>query len=120
MRHGTGRVKVELALSDFELDSSRAAALGLAANEAMTNSFKYAFEGPGEGRLRIELSSLRGRVEFAVEDDGPGFPAGFDPLKDGDIGYALMADKARELRGRLTVGGGAGGRGARVQISFPA
>jgi nitrate/nitrite-specific signal transduction histidine kinase len=55
-----------------------------------------------------------------VEDDGPGFAAGFDPARDGDIGFALMADKARELGGRLSAGSGPAGRGARVRISFPA
>jgi PAS domain S-box-containing protein len=116
---GSGRVRIELALSRLELEPGRAAALGLAANEAMTNSFKYAFAGTAEGRLRVELSSSKGRAIFAIEDDGPGFPSGFDPSKDGDLGYALMADKARELGGRLAAGGGSSGRGARVQIDFP-
>jgi PAS domain S-box-containing protein len=108
---GSGRVSMEFALSRLELDSKRASALGLAANEAITNSFKYAFAEGGRGRIKVELALSRGRVLFAVEDDGPGFPCGFDPLRDGDIGYALLAEKARELGGKLTAGPGSGGQG---------
>jgi two-component sensor histidine kinase len=114
------RIAFELELANLSLDPARAAALGLAANEAMTNSFKYAFSGGASGgRLRIRLSASKGIALFAVEDDGPGFPELFDPARDGDIGFALMSDKARELGGRLSTGRGAGGRGARIQISFP-
>ena len=113
------RVRLELALSKIELDSERAAALGLVANEAMTNSYKYAFAGARRGLLKVELAVSGKKAIFAVEDDGPGFPAGFDPLRDGDIGFALMADKARELGGLLSTRSGEGGRGARVEIAFP-
>lgn len=125
-----GEVRLDLSLQSLVLDGKRAAALGLAANEAMTNSYKYAFASdrlrassctrPTAGTLKIRLSVSGKTAAFLVEDDGPGFPAGFDPARDGDIGFALMIDKARELGGRLVAGPGSRGRGARVEISFPA
>jgi two-component sensor histidine kinase len=109
--------ELELDLEPLFLDRRRATALGLAANEATTNAIKYAFSGGRGGTLRVELRRDGDRARFAVEDDGPGFPPGFDAERDGDFGLDLLALEAGELGGTLRLNGGPG---ARVEIDFPA
>jgi PAS domain S-box-containing protein len=115
--------RMELRLDHLALDAKRAIALGLAANEAITNAYKYAFAGGRAGIILIELSVTESQARFAVSDDGPGFKEGFDPAADGDFGFRLIALEAAELRGKLEIGpglGGPSGPGARLEIVFPA
>jgi PAS domain S-box-containing protein len=76
--------------------------LGLIATEAVTNSLKH-----GQGRIRVLLARREANLELAIEDDGPGFPTGFDPAKDGQgLGMRMIATLAQARGGRITVGAG--------------
>lgn len=85
------------------------------------NVFSHTAEGTGLS-VRVLGSGLR--VALLVEDDGPGFPHGFDPLRGdspaGSTGLGL--DIARRLTessgGRFTMMTKSGG-GARVRIELP-
>ncbi len=117
-------VELELELEPLSLDPRRATALGLAANEMGTNAIKYAFADRRKGRLRVTLRREGGEISLAVEDDGPGFPRGFDPQRDGGFGLEFLALEARELGGELRLGSSRGSRrgrprGARIELAFP-
>ena len=67
-------IKLESEIAQVEIATERAQAIGLIANEFMTNSFKYAFRDRG-GTLTITLSHRDGEATLALADDGPGMPA---------------------------------------------
>lgn len=75
-------------------------ALGLIAAEAVTNAIKH-----GEGHIRVGLVRSDEHLEMAIEDDGPGFPEGFDPMRDGrGLGMRMIASLAQWRGGRLVMG----------------
>jgi two-component sensor histidine kinase len=59
----------------------------------------------------------RGRNEgsLRVTDNGPGFPAGFDPGKGATLGFVLITQLVRQIDGTLTVDCDGG---ARLQVDF--
>jgi two-component sensor histidine kinase len=42
-------------------------------NEAVTNSFKYAFKGLNSGKIEISLTEIKGNYHLTVKDNGHGF-----------------------------------------------
>jgi PAS domain S-box-containing protein len=75
-------------------------ALGLIAAEAVTNSIKH-----GEGEIRVCLIKGDANLHLTVEDEGPGFPPGFDPATDGKgLGMRMIVSLAQARGGKVTVG----------------
>jgi PAS domain S-box-containing protein len=101
-------------------------AIGIIATELMTNAQKY---GRGATTLRLRRDGRGGGVELAVEDEGPGLPAGYDPaaaagsqdLAAGGPGRGLsmrvVATLARQLGAGLEVDRAA--PGGRVVLRLP-
>jgi signal transduction histidine kinase len=81
--------------------------------EAITNIVKHA----RAAEVRVSIRPAEGGVAVAVEDDG----AGFDPgrVRRGH-GLTSLESRVAELGGRIAWSAGAGGRGARMDIWFPA
>ena len=74
----------------------------------------------GRGAITIRARHQDGRLVVEVEDDGPGAPAGRDPLSSG-VGLAATAERLQLLYGenqRLEVESPAGG-GFRVRVWVP-
>ncbi len=112
-------VALSLSLSPLTMGYKKAGAIGLIVNEAVTNAFKYGMDRKKGGRLFVKLGpTRRGERHLVIEDQGPGFPKGFDPQRDGDFGLALMAGEARDLGGSFSIGK-AEGQGARIEVVFP-
>ncbi|MBF9234952.1 sensor histidine kinase [Microvirga alba] len=77
-------------------------ALGLIAAEGVTNSIKH-----GEGHIRVRVMRGGANLEMTIEDDGPGLPIGFDPLRDGQgLGMRMIASLAQSRGGKIEVGAG--------------
>jgi PAS domain S-box-containing protein len=99
------------------LQPERMAALGLLVTELVTNALKY-----GQGAVALRLRLKRGpeggpaceQAVVEVEDQGVGFPEGFDPVHSTGLGMRVALAMARQLRGELTVG-----PGACVAVRFP-
>jgi two-component system sensor histidine kinase TctE len=97
----------------------------------VTNAMKHG--GPG-ARITVSVDrTAAGEVRLAVEDDGPGIPAGerervlrpFHRLPgagpDGaGLGLAIVSEIARSHGATLHLLDGASGRGLRVEVRFPA
>ena len=85
--------RVELLVEPMVLSADRLTALGLVITELVTNALKY-----GEGRILVVVRREADDIEVAVEDEGVGFPEGFDVAQSGNLGMRLVA--AMSIRGR--------------------
>jgi two-component system, cell cycle sensor histidine kinase and response regulator CckA len=86
-----GKVSVDLDLDAIPALIDVAVPCGLVVNELVCNSFKYAFSSGRGGRLAFSVKRLdEETIKIRVEDDGPGFPEGFDPRRDGKLGLQTV------------------------------
>jgi len=72
--------------------------------EILTNSLKYAHPAGAPARMSVACDSgPDDTLVISVSDDGVGLPEGFDPLKDGGIGFQVIRALAVELDAKLDV-----------------
>jgi two-component sensor histidine kinase len=97
-------VQLHLNVVPIELEVTLATPLGLIINEALTNALKYAWPRPQPGNIRIGLMEMAAQhLQLVIEDDGAGFPAGFD-MEDGrTMGLTIMRGLSGQLDGRLRI-----------------
>jgi two-component sensor histidine kinase len=109
---GETDVKLTTQISQVEVSTERAQAIGLILNEFLTNSFKYAF-GAGRGHFTLHLGHEGSRAELVMADDGPGMPEGARP----GLGLNLIDLLTKQLEGEARWG--APGEGTRLTLEFP-
>ncbi len=114
-----GRVELELRLGPMEAAVDLAIPLGLALNELLTNSFKYAFPGEARGMVFLEMDQdASGGLAVKYRDDGVGLPAGFDSRNQPSLGLKLVHGIVEDqLRGSMEL---SGTDGFRCEFSLPA
>jgi two-component sensor histidine kinase/putative methionine-R-sulfoxide reductase with GAF domain len=103
-----GGKEVTSSLAAVSLPGARATALALVFAELLQNALEH-----GGDAITVELVRRDGDAVLAIADDGPG-------LADAAAGTGLSIVRALvrdELRGTLSLGGGAG---ARAEVVFPA
>lgn len=85
------------------LSHSQAVALGLIANELITNAVKYAFPNDRDGTIRVAFERSGDDYRLAVEDDGVGLPAAPAPATEtsSGTGQRLVRALTLQLRGRF-------------------
>jgi two-component sensor histidine kinase len=76
--------------------------LGIIANELLTNSIKYAFNG-GEGVITMELEHHEGVYKFRYSDNGVGVASPQELLKSPTLGVKLIHLCTRQLNGEVTL-----------------
>ena len=103
-------VKIEADLAaDVELEVTQAIPVGLILNEAITNTFKYAFinRAPGSPapHLQINLSRTRNgeEIKLLIADNGRGYDATREKTSGKSLGFSLMEALTVELDGKLSV-----------------
>ena len=109
---GETEVKLTTQISQVEVSTERAQAIGLILNEFLTNSFKYAF-GEGHGNFSLHLGHEGGRAQLVMADDGPGMPEGARP----GLGLNLIDILTKQIEGEARWD--SPGKGARVTLEFP-
>jgi two-component sensor histidine kinase len=117
-------VEVEAAFGTAgRLDLNAAVPLGLIASEALANACKHAFPDDRTGRILIAFRAPEGEEEgkLVVADDGIGMA---EPVGDGgrrgrdSAGLTLVEAIARQVRGRISIRPGRGGRGTELRLAF--
>lgn len=85
------------------LDIETAVPLGLILNEAITNALKYAFQQTGNGIIRIDCSDHPQNKNYSltISDNGAGLPDGFDPDTSRTLGFRIIRELTRQLRGQV-------------------
>jgi two-component system, sensor histidine kinase PdtaS len=109
-----GGREISMTIQDARLTSRQATSLALVTSELVSNALKH-------GRGRVEVSFLAGELSAMLEvcDDGPGFPAGFQPLALGTTGLSLVENLSRWDMGGAALFENRPGGGARVRVSIP-
>jgi two-component sensor histidine kinase len=106
------RIRLVLEMRHMVVPPEQAAPLGLIVNEFITNSLKYAFDGP-EGSIGLRLEPARGgELRVILWDDGRGLPA----ERSGGTGMRLVEGLARQLSARVEWS--AASRGTRLTLLF--
>ena len=98
-----GRITFEVEAEELKLSIDEMVPCGLAINELISNSLKYAF--PDDRRGRIEISAhagAAGDLVLVVRDDGVGLPPDLDIRNSGGMGLGRSGGEAaqRAPRGR--------------------
>src|SRR5437667_81123 len=90
---------------------------GLIVNELVSNALKHAFPEGRRGTLKVSLHSpTPGQLLLSVQDDGVGFPPGFDWDQARSLGLRMVHDLARQIRGTLEI---CQNGGTTFALSFP-
>jgi two-component sensor histidine kinase len=107
-------IAIKFKLSPLFLDITKAIPCGLIANEAITNSYKFAFNECAEAsQISISSEVTNNEIVIVIEDNG----SGFIPKKaEAGLGMELMNDLAKQIDGSLTIDSS---KGTRVTLSFP-
>ena len=98
-------------MSDISIGLGAAIPLAQLINELLSNSFKHAFRGDGEGSVDISLTGTGGEKGYTliVSDDGSGFPDGVIYPNSGNLGFQLIDALIKQLRGKLVLSSQGGG-----------
>jgi two-component sensor histidine kinase len=79
---------------------------------------KYAHPAGVPLVMRIDCApSADGRLVLTISDDGVGLPEGFDPIKDGGLGFRVIRSLASEIGATLEIT--SGGLGLSFRLSVP-
>ncbi|MBI3240235.1 MAG: sensor histidine kinase [Flavobacteriia bacterium] len=82
------------------LEADRMIPMGLILNEAISNSYKYAFPDR-EGIIEIDFNIEDGYYLLRIKDNGIGLPADYDVHKNSSLGLQLIVTLAEQLDAEL-------------------
>lgn len=91
-------IKVILKAEDIKLGAGQAIPIGLIINEAVNNSFKYAFPNQRKGEINIVLKKIDNDIHLSVKDNGIGFKRKSDHEMN-SLGLELIKGLTFDLRG---------------------
>jgi len=101
-------------INEFWLPTRQATALSLVVNELTANAARF-----GNGTVNITCGVDGQSVVLNVEDDGAGFPSGFDAEDSGKIGLALVGTLVRHDLGGTVKLANREQFGGSVTVRFP-
>jgi two-component sensor histidine kinase len=85
----------------FDIDKS--VPLGLILNEVMINALKYAFEKQEQGAITISCKAeADGQLMLRIADNGVGLPKPFDSLEADSLGFRIIRELTRQLKGTVS------------------
>jgi PAS domain S-box-containing protein len=109
-----GERRIRFHVEDMRLPIRQGTSLAVLINELVSNAVKH---GAGEIELALRIVAERGYLH--VRDQGPGFPADFNPHTAANTGLELIQSLSRwDLGGELTFHNHPDG-GAQVIVTFP-
>lgn len=94
----SGPVAFQVGCGDFFLTHNHALAIGMIANELVTNSLKYAFPDDRADHVTVTLSNAD-KIELSVSDNGLDLA---DDSAPGSLGSRIVQLRTQQLQGELT------------------
>jgi PAS domain S-box-containing protein len=110
------QIRLAIHVNEARLEVTQAIPCGLLVNELVTNALKHAFPNERNGRIGVLLNCVDGKCTLAVEDNGVGFPEGFDWTQASSLGLQLVQVLTKQLDGTIRADAYTG---TRFEISFP-
>jgi PAS domain S-box-containing protein len=111
-------IRMDIKVDHMPTSINVALPAGLIVNELLTNAFKHAFGGRGNGLITVEcLRSGEERCRVVVADDGMGLPDGVEWPVPGKIGYLVVQSLRENTKTDLIVTS-VPDRGLRVEMTF--
>jgi len=105
----SGRIGLDLDLSDAEITIDTAIPCGLILNELVSNSLSHAFPDNAQGKIEIKFRLLdEEKYELTISDDGTGLPDSLDIKNSGTLGLRLVSILAEQLNANLEIENGPG------------
>lgn len=113
-QHTAPHCRITAQVADVQLPGRQGTSLALVINELISNAVKH-----GKGLVEIVVAREAGRVVVSVCDDGPGFPADFDPQTDANTGLELVQNLVQwDLAGTVAFDNQPTG-GAQITLFLP-
>jgi two-component sensor histidine kinase len=110
------KVITKIEVENIFLDVDTAIPLGLIINEAVTNSFKYAFGSDKINTLFIRITKEKDHnYKLILEDNGSGISTDLDLTKTTSLGLKLIYRLVKQLHGTITQ---TNENGAKFAINF--
>jgi len=109
-------IRLHLMLEKVKLSLAQAIPLGLIVNEAVTNSFKYAFPNKRSGKITITLDRTDSNIELIIADNGIGMHTVSNGNLPKSLGLDLIRGLTTELEGAVFF---EDGNGTRIKVVFP-
>ncbi len=101
-------------IGEAKMPTDKATALALVVNEMVSNALKHS-----AGRIEIAFTVQEARARVVVEDDGKGFPEGFNAYRAANTGLELLDSLTRhDLGGSVHFSNCPEGGGC-VEATFP-
>jgi two-component sensor histidine kinase len=96
------KIDIQFEIKDaLKLPIETVVAIGLIVNEAVSNSFKYAFKHKENGRILIKIESGISEIEIVVQDNGNGIKE--ENTKDNSLGMKLIKLMCLQLKATHTL-----------------
>jgi two-component sensor histidine kinase len=99
-------IKSSIEAEHVEADVGLCIDFGLVLTELATNAIRHGLLPKGGGALSVALRREGGFIILEVGDDGPGFPASFDPGRAKSLGYKMASSLIRRRSGSIAVSEG--------------
>ena len=100
--YGRDELEVKINMTETEVDAKYAIPIGLMANELITNSLKYAFEGKSTGEIQISLRQKDDKIHLTIADNGQGKTKTKQANEDSGFGSSLVQLLTKQVRGTMT------------------
>ncbi|MEG4074468.1 PAS domain S-box protein [Microcoleus sp. Pol14C2] len=101
---GNTSLQFNLNVDAISLNIETAIPCGLIINELVSNSLKYAFTKNLSGEINIELHEINfQQFQLIIQDNGRGFPPGFDVENTETLGLRLVRMLVCQLEGTIAI-----------------
>jgi two-component sensor histidine kinase len=109
-------IRFNLEIDAIEMDLAHCIPLGLILNEAITNSFKYAFPNNAAGIISISLKHASpNQIFLVINDNGAGLPSSFNINNTESMGMNLMRGLSEEIGAKFKIDSQ---NGTKMTVSF--
>ncbi len=97
-------IQFNLNIDPIYLNIETAIPCGLIINELVSNSLKYAFAQNSGGEININFNQINPQqFHLSIQDNGSGFPTGFDVENAETLGVRLVRMLTHQLDGTLVI-----------------
>ncbi|MCW6050954.1 PAS domain S-box protein [Lyngbya sp. CCAP 1446/10] len=101
---GNTSIQFNINVDPISLNIETAIPCGLIINELVSNSLKYAFTKSLAGEININFHEITSQqFHLSIQDNGRGFPAGFDVENTETLGLRLVRMLTCQLDGTLVI-----------------